>query len=181
MKKNQSGFSLIEVLIVLVIVLVIAGAGFVILKRDKDSSKNSLPVSLDGITITSPSNNSTVGRNFNIIGKVKTGAANGFSLVIDSKDEGSDGGEWFYINSSNLYTTNTSFNVHKNDTFDLPVNLNGNKVLEYRTPVVGGYTYKYYGLAAGKHTFKLTGYGGCTSVCGAMFTNPGPTITLDVK
>jgi Tfp pilus assembly protein PilV len=180
MRKNQAGFSALEVGIVVVIIALIGFAGWWVYKNHKTdttpttttSSHQTSSVSAHGIAITSPKDNATVGRSFTITGTAPASNSQyseSINLVVDHNHT------W---NLANLSSNN--LNVSSNSHFSVPINVSGNKALEESTAVTGGYKYSYKALSAGTHTFtvNLVRTGKIDSL--VMITD-GPTLTLHIQ
>jgi prepilin-type N-terminal cleavage/methylation domain-containing protein len=196
MRKNQKGFSFVEIVLVLLILCVVVLVGLLIChNKHKDSqstqqssyqingSETCGTTSSKDITVTCPANNSSVGSSFTIRGFVKntdgTEIVKMNPVVIDNLGYDGNGGNWSYINSPN-----TDYSVGTSGQFSLPINLSGTKVLENKTYTTGGeYQAQYTGVSPGKHTFTVGATSSCSEQegCQLIVDIPGPTLTLYIK
>jgi uncharacterized protein (UPF0333 family) len=177
--SNEEGFSSLEAIILLIIVLLIGLVGWWVYHINHNQGGAGIvtgPVTsksdTNEITIMSPANNSTVSREFNIIGTAtppNNEENENISLVIDNDKT------WTYAN-----LTNNQLDVASNGSFSLPLNFNGNKVLEQKTAVAGGYSYTYKGLPPGKHKLTIDEISS-GKINSLVEIKQGPTITLNIE
>ena len=179
--KNDSGFSVFELLLVILVAMVVVVVGLLVYRHNElktlpgDNLPTTSPVTWpnkNGITVYSPSDNSTVGRTFTISGTANKPTSQydeAIDLIIDGDKN------WFYSG----FNTN-QLAVPTSGKFSLSLNLNGNNVLEERTPTTGGYSYSYKGIPPGKHTFTVNETQSGT-VSEIILGIEGPTITLTVN